>query len=277
MSTRRQPEFQLPKSSPIFIIIGVALLFLLLKSFVTIDAGEGGVLWKRFSGGVVTDEPSLHEGFHLVAPWNDVQIFELRQQEFFDQMKILSSNGLDIQLDASIWFQPLEEKLGFLYKTKGVDYLEKLVRPALRSATREVVGRYTPEEIYSSKRGVIQKEILAETKIILSNQYIQVNKILVRDVTLPATIKDAIELKLRQEQEAEAYKFRLVKAAKEAEKVRIEAQGKADANRILSASLTDKILRDKGIEATLKLSESPNSKVVIVGGKDGLPLILGNN
>ena len=104
------------------------------------------------------------------------------------------------------------------------------------------------------------------------------NDVLVRDVTLPAAIKDAIERKLSQEQTSLEYKFKLEIAEKEAEKQRIEAQGKADANRILSASLTDKILKDKGIEATLKLAQSPNSKVVVVGGGgDGLPLILGNN
>ena len=132
--------------------------------------------------------------------------------------------------------------------------------------------------MYSSKRDAIQKEIFEETKKIVDGQYIQLNEVLVRDVTLPATIKEAIERKLKQEQESLEYEFRLVTAAKEADKVRIEAQGKADANKILSASLTDKILQDKGIDATLKLAESPNSKVVIVGSsKDGLPLILGNN
>ncbi len=277
MTTRRQPELQLPKGFSILIFIAIAVLIVLFKTVVKIEAGQGGVLYKPLSGGVVLNQPALKEGYHMIAPWNDVQKFDLRQQEFFDQMKILSSNGLDIQLDASIWYQPDESKLALLYKTKGVDYLEKLVRPSLRSATREVVGRYTPEEIYSLKRGVIQKEILEESKLILDNQHIQVNRILVRDVTLPPTIKDAIELKLRQDQEAKAYEFRLIKASKEAEKVRIDAQGKADANRILSASLTDKILKDKGIEATLKLAESPNTKVVIVGGKDGMPLILGNN
>ena len=101
---------------------------------------------------------------------------------------------------------------------------------------------------------------------------------MIRDVTLPSTIKDAIERKLKQEQESLEYEFRLITADKEAQKQRIEAQGKADANRILSASLTDKILTDKGIEATLKLSESPNTKVIVIGsGDDGLPLILGNN
>ena len=137
---------------------------------------------------------------------------------------------------------------------------------------------YTPEQLYSSKRDAIQAEIFEETKKIVEDQYIQLNDVLVRDVTLPTAIKDAIERKLGQEQESLEYEFRLEKAQKEAQKQRIEAQGKADANRILSASLTDKILKDKGIEATLQLAESPNSKVVIVGsGGDGLPLILGNN
>ncbi len=141
-----------------------------------------------------------------------------------------------------------------------------------------MVGRYLPDELYSTKRDAIQVEIYEETKKILDKQYVQLNEVLVRDVTLPNTIKDAIERKLKQEQESLEYEFRLVTAAKEAEKVIIEAQGKADANRILSASLTDKILRDKGIEATLELAKSPNSKVVVIGsGKDGMPLILGDN
>jgi len=150
--------------------------------------------------------------------------------------------------------------------------------PAIRSAARSVVGRYTPEEIYSTKRDAIQTEIFDETKKIVANQYIQLNDLLVREVTLPPTIKEAIERKLKQEQESLEYEFRLVSAKKEAEKVIIDAQGKADANRILNSSLTTNILRDKGIEATIKLAQSNNSKVVVIGsGKDGLPLILGNN
>ena len=141
-----------------------------------------------------------------------------------------------------------------------------------------MVGRYTPEQLYSSKRDVIQEEIYEETKNIVDDQYIQLNEILVRDVTLPPTIKEAIERKLREEQASLEYTFRLERATQEAERQRIEAQGKADANSILSASLTDKILTDKGIEATLKLAESPNSKVIVIGsGDDGLPIILGNN
>ena len=260
----------------IFAVIIVIIFF--SKSFVTVDAGEAGVLWKRFSGGVVIDEPALGEGFHVVAPWNKVYIYEVRQQELFEKMKVLSKNGLEIQIDASAWYEPVYKDLGNLHQSLGENYLDRVIKPAIRSAARSVVGRYLPDELYSTKRDAIQVEIFEETKRILDKQYVQLNEILVRDVTLPNTIKDAIERKLKQEQESLEYEFRLVTAAKEAEKVIIEAQGKADANRILSASLTDKILKDKGIEATLELAKSTNSKVVVIGsGKDGMPLILGGN
>ena len=146
----------------------------------------------------------------------------------------------------------------------------------MRSAARSVVGRYTPEQIYSTKRDVIQEEIFEETKKLLDEKYVQLNQVLIRSVTLPPTIKSAIESKLKQEQEALEYEFKLEKAAQEAERQRVEAEGKAAANSILSASINDKILREKGIEATLKLAESPNSKVVIIGGNDGMPIILGD-
>jgi len=269
---------KLPKAGVPAITLIILVVIILAKSAITIGSGEAGVLYKTFDGGVVTDQPPLGEGFHIVAPWNKVIVYEIRQQELFEKMKVLSSNGLEIQIDASAWYKPITEDLGKLHQEKGENYLERIIQPAIRSAARSVVGRYTPEQLYSSKRDAIQEEIYEETKKILDKQYVQLNEVLVRDVTLPGTIKDAIERKLKQEQESLEYEFRLVTAQKEAERQIIEAQGKADANRILSASLTDKILSDKGIEATIKLSESNNSKVVVIGsGKDGLPLILGNN
>jgi regulator of protease activity HflC (stomatin/prohibitin superfamily) len=275
MSSNAQLPF--PKSVIPLIFAGIIAIIFLSKSTVTIDAGEAGVLWKRFDGGVVTDQPPLGEGFHFVAPWNNVIIYEVRQQELYETMKVLSSNGLDILLETSTWYLPKESELGELHQQIGENYLDRIIKPALRSAARSVVGRYTPEELYSSKRDVVQNEIFEETKLILKNQHIQINEVLVRDVTLPPTIKDAIERKLKQEQESLEYEFRLVTAQKEAEKVIIEAQGKADANKILSASLTDKILQDKGIEATLELANSPNSKVIVIGsGDSGMPIILGN-
>ena len=279
MRQQQQPQMpQLPKGIFPIIILAIIALILFSKSFVTVDRGEQGVLWKRFGGGVVTDQPSLGEGFQMIAPWNKVDIYNIRQQNMFiKDMEVLSSNGLEIKLDVSVLYQPKVDQLGLLHKTKGHNYDQVVIIPEIRSAARSVIGRYTPEQLYSSKRDVIQKEIFEEIKVKAEKQYVQINDVLVRDVTLPPTIKEAIERKLRQEQEFLEYEFRIQKAKKEADKQRIEAQGKADANRILSASLTDKILQDKGIEATLKLAESPNSKVVIVGGKDGMPLILGNN
>lgn len=270
---KNPPKFLIPA----FIVMIIALV-IVAKSAVTVGYGEVGVLFKTFGGGVDT-ETTLGEGFNLIAPWNNVTLYNVKQQELFERgMAVLSSNGLEIRLDASILYQPKAGTIGLLHQTKGRAYLQSVIIPAVRSATRSVVGRYTPEQLYSTKRDAIQNEIFEETKKILDPQYIQLNAVLVRDVTLPPTIKEAIERKLRQEQESLEYEFRLIKAKKEAEKQIIEARGKADANRILSASLTDKILRDKGIEATIKLANSPNSKVIIIGsGKDGLPLILGNN
>ncbi|MDB2606969.1 prohibitin family protein [Zobellia sp.] len=269
---------KLPKIALPVVFAFIVIIILISKSAVTIGSGEAGVLYKTFGGGVVTDEPPMGEGFHIVAPWNKVFVYEVRQQEVLEKMNVLSSNGLDIKLEASAWFEPIRSDLGKLHQEKGEDYIQRVLLPTIRSAARSVVGRYTPEQLYSSKRDAIQQEIFDETQKIVSGQYVQLNEILVRDVTLPPTIKDAIERKLKQEQESLEYEFRLVTAQKEAQKVTIEAQGKADANKILSASLTDKILQDKGIDATLELSKSPNSKVIVVGGGEtGLPLILGNN
>ncbi|HEY9184110.1 MAG TPA: prohibitin family protein [Salegentibacter sp.] len=261
------------------IIIGIVLLIIFVsKSTVTIGSGEAGVLYRTFAGGVVTDEPPLNEGFHLVAPWNKVFVYEVRQQSLEESMTVLSSNGLEIRVDASTWFQPTYSQLGKLHSEKGEAYIQRLLQPAIRSAARAVVGRYIPEQLYASKREAIQKEILEETRILLKDQYVQVNEVLVRDVALPPNIKDAIERKLRQEQESLEYEFRLTKAEQEAERQRIDAQGKARANEILNASLTPNILREKGIQATLELARSNNAKTVVIGsGEDGMPLILGNN
>lgn len=267
---------KLPKVALPFVVAIIVGLVVITKSVVAIDSGYAGVLY-TLNGGVDPDSEPLGEGINFVAPWNKVIKYEVRQQQIPERMSVLSSNGLDIQLDASVLYQPDYKNLSRLHKEKGTEYLTRVLQPAVRSAARSVVGRYTPEQLYSSKRDAIQEEIFMETKNIVEGQYIQLNNIFIRDVTLPPTIKEAIERKLKQEQESLEYEFRLVTADKEAQKVRIEAQGKADANKILSASLTDKILQDKGIEATMKLSESPNSKIIVIGsGDSGLPVILGN-
>jgi regulator of protease activity HflC (stomatin/prohibitin superfamily) len=274
-----QQEINPKKIIPI--AIGVIIIIVLLISWssitITIEAGHGGVLFKRFGGGLEL-EKTYGEGFHFIAPWNKMYIYEVRQQEIAEDMNVLSSNGLEIQVDVSAWYQPAYDDLANLHAQIGTNYLQRVIIPSLRSSARSVVGRYTPEQIYSTKRDAIQEEIFDETKKLLDTKNVQLNEVLIRSIKLPPTIKEAIETKLKQEQLTLEYEFKLETASKEAERQKIEAQGKARANDIINASLTDKILREKGIEATLKLAQSSNSKIVVIGNsKDGLPLILGDS
>lgn len=268
---------KLPKIGLPVILLAFVLIIFVSKSSINIGYGEAGVLFKTFGGGVVTEDPPLSEGFHIIAPWNKVYIYNVKQQEFFEgNMQVLSSNGLEISLDVSVLYQPIYQELGLLHKTKGENYVNIVLIPQIRAVARSVVGRYTPEQLYSTKRDAIQNEIYEETQKVVENQHIQLNAVLVRDVSLPLAIKEGIERKLIQEQEALEYEFRIEKAKQEAEKQRIDAEGKAAANRILSASITNMILKEKGIEATKAISTSPNAKVIVIGsGKDGMPIILG--
>ncbi len=274
----QQQEFDLRKALPLGIVV-VVIIFVIIfwsRMTVTVGAGHAGVLFKTFSNGIDTTQ-TFGEGFHFLAPWNDMIVYETRQQEIAEDMNVLSSNGLEIKADVSAWYRPEYEKIGLLHAKIGTDYLHRVVIPALRSSARSVIGRYTPEQIYSTKRDAIQDEIFEEAKHILDQKYIDLSQILIRSIVLPSTIKSAIEGKLKQEQESLEYEFKLQKAQKEAQRQIIDAEGKAEANRILNASLSDNILREKGISATVKLAESNNTKIVVIGGgKDGMPLILGD-
>lgn len=277
MATQHQ-EFNPKKIIPIGIVLA-AFVFLIIfwsRMTVTIEGGHGGVLFETFSGGIDTTN-TYGEGFHFIAPWNNMVVYEVRQQEIAENMDVLSSNGLEIKADVSAWYEPEFENLGLLHAKIGTDYMRRVVIPALRSSARSVIGRYTPEQIYSTKRDAIQDEIYIEARTILDEKYVDLNRVLIRSIILPPTIKSAIEGKLKQEQESLEYEFKLQKAQKEAERQIIDAEGKASANRILNASLTDKILQEKGISATIKLAESNNTKIVIIGNSsNGMPIILGD-
>jgi regulator of protease activity HflC (stomatin/prohibitin superfamily) len=271
-----QMEFNFPKGGIFIGVIVVALVILFSKSTITIGPGEGGVIFESLGSGINTDK-TYGEGFHIVAPWNRMIVRKVSHQSISDDLNVLSVNGLEVKVNGTIWYEPEFSNLGLLIKTKGQEYERELLDPAINAAARSVVGRYTPEQLYSSKRDVIEQEILEEIKIVLKDQYLLVTRVLVEDVKLPTTIRTAIETKLKQEQESLEYEFRIAKAQKEAQRQEIEAEGKAVANKILSASLTDKILQEKGIQATIQLSKSPNSKVIVIGsGKSGMPIILGN-
>lgn len=269
-----------PRLRSIFIVVGVSIFaFILLWSSitVTINPGEKGVLFRKFSGGLDIDN-SIGQGFHFIAPWNTMFVYNVKIQEDKSIMQVLSRNGLTIKAEISYRYSPDPERIGYLHNEIGQSYLETIIIPEIRSATREVIGEYLPEELYSTKREVIQDEIYERTKRALSEKDLFLDAVLIREVELPAKLQQAIERKLEQEQASLEYEFKLERAAKEAERIRIEAQGKADGNDILNRSLTENILRERGIEATLELAKSPNAKVVVVGsGEDGLPLILGGN
>lgn len=242
----------------------------------TIESGEKAVIFRKFQGGL-DREQVYGQGFHIKWPWDEVFTYDVRKMESRSTMDVLDRNGLSITLELSYRYLPQAEYIGFLHDEIGADYHEKIIIPYIRSAAREVIGKYSADELYSTKREDIQQEIANRTRVSLEKNYLNLDAVLIREIKLPAKLKEAIERKLEQEQASLEYEFKLQQARKEAERQRIEAEGKAAANEIISNSLTDKILREKGIEATLKLAENPNSKVVIVGsGKDGLPIILGN-
>ena len=280
---QRRPNFELPNVSGgiskyliYFFIAAVIFMILTSTTFITINPGQKGVLFKKFSGGLEKDK-IYDQGFHVIAPWNDLIIYDVRINEGNDELDVLSKNGLPIKISLSYRYAPIGDKIGYLHDEVGSNYLSRIVEPEIKAATREVIGEYLPEELYSSKREAIQVEIFSRTQEAVSKKYVDVDAVLISSVQLPQKLKDAIEQKLQEEQLSFEYEYKLDRERKEAERKIIEAQAKADANRILDASLTDKILKDKGIEATLELAASPNSKVVIVGGGgDGLPLILGN-
>ncbi len=258
----------------IFIILGLLFGH---RMFFIVDAGERAVIFRPYTSGL-DREHKYGEGFHVVAPWNRMYVYNVREQQREETMDVLDKSGLYINMDVTVRFNPSFDAIPFLHERFGTDYVNVLVTPEVRSSVRQVAGRYTAEEIYSTKRQAVESEIIEETRKTLGANFIDMRALLIRSINLPDQIKTAIESKLTQEQEALAYEFRLNKEKSEAERRRIEAQGISDFNRIISASLTENILKQKGIDATLELARSGNSKIVVVGsGKDGLPLILGGN
>ena len=271
---------QLPPNIIKYGILAFLLIFIFSilsnTTFLTIQPGKKGVEFKRFGGGL--DKDNIYDqGFHIIMPWNKVFIYDVRTNEWFETIDVLSKNGLNISVELSYRYSPMPDKIGYLHDEIGTEYVKRILMPEIRSATREVIGQYLPEELYSTKREAIQDEIFQQTADGIGPKHLIIDAVLIRSVKLPAKLEEAIEQKLKEEQLSLQYEYKLDRERQEAERRIIEAQAKADANRILNASLTDKILKDKGIEATLELAKSPNTKTVIIGGAEGgLPLILNN-
>ncbi len=265
------------------LFIGIAVFVVLLTAgsriFYRVEAHERAVLFKSLSGTLEKDK-IIQPGWNMKAPWNDAYMYEVSEQTIEENMDVLDKNGLNITVDVTVRFHPKFDKIGEIQENFRGDYMNRLVIPETRSTVRQVMGRYTAEEIYSTKRPEVEAAIKEENRLVLGapGNEVEMKSLLIRSIRLPEQIKAAIENKLKQEQEALAYEFRLDREKSEAERKRIAAEGEAAANKIINSSLTDELLKMRGIEATTELSKSPNSKVVIVGsGKDGLPLILGGN
>jgi regulator of protease activity HflC (stomatin/prohibitin superfamily) len=248
------------------IVIGLAML----SGCAKVESGHGGVLWTAWSG---TQEDKYPEGWYFVAPWNKMYTYNVRTQDKREDLHVLAENGLSIKLETSVRYRAKSDELYKLHTTVGPDYYEVILAPAIRSVAREVGGRYTPEQIYSTKRGAVEQEVFELTKKSIEDRPVELEAI--RNVDLPAKLKNAINEKLEEEQRALKMEFTLQREQQEAERKRIEAEGVAKRNRIITESITDALLRYKGVEVTEALSTSTNAKVVIIGsGKDGLPVIL---
>lgn len=240
-----------------------------------IPSGHRGVFFSKFGSG--TEYGNIyHEGFAWHFPWNSMFVYKIQLQENKETLTVLSSDGASIRLEVSIMYRPLVTKLDSLQGTIGPAYYNVALAPSLRGIARAVVGNYKPEEIYSTKREQIASELIEELSEAMEDKFITVENVLIRDVKIPDKISEAINFKLAADQEAQRMQFMINKEKLEAERKRIEAQGIADFQKIVSAGITSSLLKWKGIEATIKIAESPNTKIVVVGNDaNSLPIILG--
>ena len=253
------------------IVIAVAIVLLLLWSVTSIPTGNVGVLTLF---GRVTGE-TLSEGIHLINPLKSVQKLSVQTQSVKESANVPSNEGLILALDTSLLFHLDRTKAAYVYQTIGDNYAEKIVEPNLRSAVRASTSAHSANSLYTNGRELVQQQIQDELTTALAPRGVIVESVLLRDIQLPALLKTSIEAKQQAEQDALRMSFILQKEKQEAERKRIEAQGIADFQKIVAQGISSQLLEWKGIEATEKLAQSNNTKVIVVGNpKNGLPLVL---
>ena len=261
---------------------------------VTIPSGQVGVLWKRFGGGTVLDPRELKdEGIHLILPWDKVFTYDLRIQSVTDTYNAISSDGVNLNATLNLRFRLQHDATPTLHQVIGPNYI-RVLGPQIASQMREVIAQYTAEQVYSTARQEIQDKIRELALEKLSHKMMERESerasynVAMRDtvilydtllygIELPALVVNAINRKTEQYYVAEEYKFRVEREKRESERKKIEAEGIREFQQTVAQGISDSYLRWRGVEATLQLAQSNNSKVVIIGGnKDGLPIILGN-
>jgi len=263
-----------PRLGLILRIIGAFFLIILIfRCFTVIPAGHVGVV--DFFGSV--SDVTLKPGVNMRNPLAAIHKFSVKTQEEKEVMVVPSKEGLSVQLEVSVLYHLNPETAAEVYKTIGPDYKGIILEPNFRSITRGVTAGYEARALYTSEREVLAHQIRDELAKTVEPRGISIEATPLRQVGLPPNLTNSIEQKLQSEQESQRMEFILAKESQEAERKRIEAQGIADFQKIVSQGLSEPFLRWKGIEATEKLATSTNAKTVVVGsGKDGLPIILGN-
>lgn len=260
----------------LFFLLGFLLIFFFNRIFVSIHSGELGVLWRRLGGGTQIDTV-YREGMHVILPFNEMYLYNVRKQQFTDTIDVLTVDGLTVRVRYSARYFLDKDSLPLLHQRVGPDYVNVVVRPEMRSVMRTVFGQYKPEQIYTTQKA-IQERVSMLSKTHLEARFVSLDDVPIESITLPSRISDAIEAKMAQQQLDGEYVYRLSIAVKEAERKRIESAGLKVYNDTVNSSLTASVLSWHGIQATQELAKSPNAKVVVVGaGKNGLPLILGND
>ena len=277
-----QELLRIQKRRQVNIVLSLMLVAVLGLVFVFWDrivilirSGESGVLYDVFSG---TDMEEIYgEGLHIIWPWNRMHVYNVRLQTKERTFQLLTRGGLPIDMKIAIRYRPDIRLLPLLHVTLGPSYLDKVVFPETEAVLRRAVGQYSPEEVYTSKRGFLETLVISSL-LNVEDRYVIIDDVLVRSVELPELVRKAIENKLALLEERKAYTYRLEIEHKEAERKKIEAGGIKDYQNIIKQSLTSDLIRWQGIQATRELATSPNAKTVVIGaGKDGLPIILGGD
>lgn len=253
--------------------VGIAVFIAAAQFFSVVPAGQVGVV--DFLGNV--NDNTLKSGVNIVNPMANVVKFSIKTQEFKENMRVPSKEGLSIELEISLLFSLDPENASKIYKTVGENYSEVILIPQFRSVVRGVTAKYEAQALYTSTREQLAHEIKENLVKLVEPRGINIEEAPMRQIILPAGLTASIEEKLKAEQESQRMAFILQKESQEAERKRIEAKGVADFQDIVSKGISPQLLKWKGIEATEKLAASSNTKIVIVGSsKDGLPIILGD-
>lgn len=254
--------------------IGVAIVVVVLQVFTVVPAGTVGVI--DFLG-MVSDN-TLKAGVNFVNPMANVIKFSIKTQELKEVMEVPSEEGLSVSLEISLLYRLNPDQANQIYKTVGPNYGDIILIPQFRSVVRGVTAKYQAKALYTASREALANEIMGELEKLVGPRGINVEAAALREIKLPSRLTQSIEEKLQAEQESERMQFVLKREEQEAERKRIEAKGISDFQNIVSEGINEQLLKWKGIEATEKLAQSENTKIVVIGsGKDGLPIILGGD